>query len=159
MIKNLPAKQETRVWSLGREDPLEKGMATHFSILTWRIPWTEESLVGRSPWDGKELDTTEWLSFTHSLPWSESHSWNSPGKNTGVGRLFLLQGIFPTQGSNPGLLQCRWSLYQLSHEESPRILEWIVCFFSSRSSWSRNKTKVSWISGEFFTNWANWVIN
>ena len=42
--------------------------------------------------------------------------WNSPGQNTGVGSLSLLQGIFPTQGSNPGLLHCRWILYQLSHE-------------------------------------------
>ena len=42
MVENLPAKQETRVQSLGREDPLEKEMATHSSILAWRIPWTEE---------------------------------------------------------------------------------------------------------------------
>ena len=42
MIKNLPAMRETRVQSLGHEDPLEKGMATHCSILAWRIPWTEE---------------------------------------------------------------------------------------------------------------------
>ena len=42
MVKNPPAMQETWVWSLGREDPLEKGMATHSSILAWRIPWTEE---------------------------------------------------------------------------------------------------------------------
>ena len=42
MIKNLPARQETYVLSLGWEDPLEKGMATHSSILDWRIPWTEE---------------------------------------------------------------------------------------------------------------------
>ena len=42
MVKNLPAMQETRVQSLGWEDPLEKGMATHFSILAWKIPWTEE---------------------------------------------------------------------------------------------------------------------
>ena len=41
MIKNLPAMRETWVQSLGREDPLEKGMATHASILAWRIPWTE----------------------------------------------------------------------------------------------------------------------
>ena len=40
--KNLPAVQETQVWSLGPENPLGKGMATHSSILTWRIPWTEE---------------------------------------------------------------------------------------------------------------------
>ena len=42
MAKNLPAMHETRVQSLGGEDPLENGMATHFSILAWRIPWTEE---------------------------------------------------------------------------------------------------------------------
>ena len=42
MVKNLPAIQETRVPSLGPEDPLEMGVATHSSILAWRIPWTEE---------------------------------------------------------------------------------------------------------------------
>ena len=42
MVKNLPAMQETGVQSLGQEDPLEKEMATHSSILAWRIPWTEE---------------------------------------------------------------------------------------------------------------------
>ena len=42
MVKNLPSVQETQVQSLGQEDPLEKGMATHSSILAWRIPWTEE---------------------------------------------------------------------------------------------------------------------
>ena len=41
-VKNPPAMQETRVWSLGREDPLEEEMATHSRILAWRIPWTEE---------------------------------------------------------------------------------------------------------------------
>ena len=51
-------------------------------------------------------------------------SWNSPGQNTRVGSLSLLQGIFPTQGLNPGLWHCRWILYQLSHRGSPRILEW-----------------------------------
>ena len=42
VVKNLPAMQETQVQSLGQEDPLEKGMVTHSSILAWRIPWTEE---------------------------------------------------------------------------------------------------------------------
>ena len=41
-VKNLPAMWETRVWSLGQEDPLEKRMAAHYSIPAWRIPWTEE---------------------------------------------------------------------------------------------------------------------
>ena len=43
MVKNLPAKWETQVGSLGQEDPLESGMATNSSILAWRIPWTEEA--------------------------------------------------------------------------------------------------------------------
>ena len=47
-------------------------------------------------------------------------------QNTGVGSLSLLQGLFPTQGSNPGLLHCRGILYQLSHRGSPRILEWVA---------------------------------
>ena len=50
---------------------------------------------------------------------------DSPGKNAGVGCHALLQGIFPIWGSNPGLLQCRWILYHLSHQGSPRILEWV----------------------------------
>ena len=57
--------------------------------------------------------------------------WNSPGQNTGVGTLSLLQGIFPTQGFNPGLPHCRQILYQLSHKGSPRILEWIAFPFYS----------------------------
>ena len=47
--------------------------------------------------------------------------WNSSGQNTGVGSLSFLQGIFPTQGLNPGLLHCGWILYQLSHQGSPQI--------------------------------------
>ena len=55
-VKNLPAMQETWVGSLGREDPLEKGMATHSSILTWEIPWPEEA-GGYSSGGHKESDT------------------------------------------------------------------------------------------------------
>ena len=79
---------------------------------------------------------------------------NSPGQNTGTGSLSLLQGMFPTQGSNPGLPQCRQILYQLSHQGSPRILEWVAHPFSSGSSRPRNRTGVSCIAGGFFTNWA-----
>ena len=43
-VKNLPATQVIQVWSLGQEDPLEKGMATHSNILAWEIPWTEEHI-------------------------------------------------------------------------------------------------------------------
>ena len=80
--------------------------------------------------------------------------WNSLGQNTRVGSLSILQGIFPTQGSNPGLPHCRQILYQLSHKGSPRILEWVAYPFSSGSSWPRNRTGVSYIAGRFFTNWA-----
>ena len=62
LVKNPPAMRETAVRSLGREDPLEKGMATHSSILAWRIPG-QRSLVGYSPWGRKESDTTEQLSL------------------------------------------------------------------------------------------------
>ena len=58
MIKNMPAMQQTWVQSLGGEDPLEEGLATHSTILSWRIPWTE-SPSGYSPWDRKESDATE----------------------------------------------------------------------------------------------------
>ena len=80
--------------------------------------------------------------------------WNSPGQNTGVGSLSLLQGIFPTQGSNPGLLHCRQILYQLSHKGSPKILERVIYLFSRGYSWPRNWTEVSYIVGGFLTNWA-----
>ena len=52
--------------------------------------------------------------------------WNSLGQNTGGGSLSLLQGIFPTQELNPGLPHCRRILYQLNHQGSPRILEWVA---------------------------------
>ena len=124
--------------------------------------------------DHSGLTTLEWICCTLSLTcsllkwkWSEICSvvsnslrfhglyslWNFPGQNTGVGSLSHLQGIFPTQGSNPDLPHCRRLLYQLSHKGSPRILEWIAYPFSSGSSWPRNGTGVSCIAGRFFTNW------
>ena len=80
--------------------------------------------------------------------------WNSPGQNAGVGSLSLLQGIVPTLGLNPSLLNCRWILCQLSHKGSPKILKWVAYPFFSRSSWPRNWTGVSCIAGGFFTKWA-----
>ena len=59
MVKDQPAMQETQVQSLGREDFLEKGMATHSNILVWRIPWTEASDVLYSPQGHTESDMTE----------------------------------------------------------------------------------------------------
>ena len=65
IVKNLPAVEKTQVQSLCWEDPLEKGMANHSSILAWRIPMDRRNLVGCNPWGHKESDTTEHLS-THT---------------------------------------------------------------------------------------------
>ena len=95
--------------------------------------------------------------FSHvrlfATPWT-IQSMEFSSQNTGVGNLSLLQGIFPTQGSNPGLLNCRWILYQLSHKGNPRIWEWVAYPFSSRSSWPRNQNGVSCIASRLFTNWT-----
>ena len=76
------------------------------------------------------------------------------GKNTGVDCHGLLQGIFPTQGSNPSLPRCRWVLCHLNHQRSPWILEWVPYPFSRRNSQPWNWAWVSCITGEFFTSWA-----
>ena len=108
------------------------------------------------------------ISFSIRKAESESHAvmsdflrlhglyspWNSPGQNTRVGSLSLLQEIFPTQGSNPGLPHCRQIPNQLSHKRSPRILEWVAYPFSRESSEPRNQTGVSCTAGGFFINWA-----
>ena len=99
----------------------------------------------------KEVKWSESRSVVPSFLWPH---WNSPGQNTGVGSHSLLQGIFPSQGLNWGLLHCRWILYQLSHRGSPRIPEWAAYPFSSGCSRTRNWTGVSCIAGEFFTSWA-----
>ena len=62
MMKNLSAMYDTQVQSLGQEDPLEKGIATHSSILTWRIPWTEADRL--HPWGRKNSDMTERLTLS-----------------------------------------------------------------------------------------------
>ena len=108
----------------------------HANLLTFRYLWKWKSL------------SCVRLFVTPYSPW------NSPGQNTVVGSPSLLQGIFPTQGSNPGLSHCRRILYQLSHKGSPIILEWVAYPFSSSSSWLRNRTGVSFIAGKFFTNWG-----
>ena len=107
-------------------------------VSLWTCVWSEGcSVVSDSLWP-------------HGL----YSSWNSPGQNTWLGSLSLLQGIFPAKGSNPGLPHCRQILYQLSHKGSPRILEWVAYPFSSWSSWPRKLTWASCIAGRFFTNCA-----
>ena len=90
-------------------------MATHSSILAWKIPWTEEpgelQSVKVKPLSPVRLFETPW-----TVPARILHPWYFPGKITGVGCHFLLQGIFPTQESNPGLPNCWQTLYCLSHK-------------------------------------------
>ena len=99
-------------------------------------------LLNGCSWGGSATLWNESLSVMSDSFWPCGlySPWNSPGQNTGVSSLSLLQGIFPTQGLNPGLPHCRWILYQLSHWGSPRILEWVTSCFSSRSSQPRNQT-------------------
>ena len=82
-------------------------------------------------WKWKSLSGV-WLFGTHGL----YSPWNSPGHNAGVGNLSLLQGIFPTQGSNPGLPHCRQILYPLSHQGSPsfELPEEMVTYFITVST-------------------------
>ena len=136
---------------------LEKEMATYSSVLAWRIPGMAGP--GGLPSMGSHRVGHDWRNLAVASSYKyiesivhESHSvmsnslwphrlhspWNSPGQNTGVGSCSLLQRIFPTQGSNPGVLYCRQILYQLRHQGSPRILEWVAYSFSSRSLQPRN---------------------
>ena len=191
-------------------------MATHSSVLAWRIPGMGWILIGCSPWGRQELDTTERLHFHFSLScigegngnpfqcsclgesqgrgslvgchlWGHTESdmteatqqqqqqqciyinailpicpswvfvclcvlitqacmtaipwtiacllcpWNAPGKNTRVGSHALLQGIFLTQGSNPGLLHCRQILYHWSYQVSPVCVHICHCCSPSQS--------------------------
>ena len=132
--------EKSRSWS-GKNQGQEK-MATEDDIVGWHHRLNEHVSESYSA-VSKSLQT-------HGL----YSPWNSPGQNTEVSSLSFLQGIFPTQGLNPGLPHCRWILYQLSHQGSPRILEWVTYSFSSGSSQPRNPYGVSWIAGGFFTSWA-----
>ena len=101
---------------------LEKEMATRSSVLAWRIPGTGEPgglpsmgshRVGHD-WSDSSSSSRKWKSLSHVRLFTTE--WNSPGQNIGVSSLSLLQGIFPTQGSNPGFPPCRQILYQLSYQ-------------------------------------------
>ena len=146
--QSFPGDSMVWVWSMGWKDPLKEEMAAHSSILAWKIPWTEEP--GRPQSSGSQCQAwlsthmCTWLSMPRwpplapkSVKWkSLSRVWlcdpmdcnppvssvhgDSPGKNTELGCHALLQGIFPTRGSNPSLPHCRQSLYCQRHQGSPR---------------------------------------
>ena len=96
--------------------------------------------------------------------------WNSPGKNTGVNSHSLLQGIFPTQWSNPGLLHCRQFLYHLSHQGSPiliianiyraLILKCFICihWILKQYHWSRHSYYNSHFTEEKSETWGSWGV-
>ena len=90
---------------------------TFWDVIRVRLGFEGGSL--KIVWKWKSLSRSNSL-WPHGL----CSPWNSPGKNTRVGSLSLLQGIFPTQGLNPGLPHCRRILYQLSHKGSPIISAW-----------------------------------
>ena len=91
---------------------------------------------------------SRWVVSDSLQPHGLYSPWKYPGQNTGM------EGIFPTQGWNPGLPLYRQILYQLSLKGSPRILKWVAYSFSSGSSQPRNPTGVPCIAGRFFTNWV-----
>ena len=135
-------------------------------MLSVRLPVNTELLVVKSGgsqvmwgfltvWGVKESESGSCSVVSDSLWFHGLYSpWNSPGQNAAVGSFSLVQGIFPTQGSNLGHPHCWWILYQLSHKGNPRILEWVAYPFSSGSSWPRNQTRASCTAGRLFTNWA-----
>ena len=130
----------------GRQNEGQQGDCLHSLLLRgWgRNYWWA---MGHSPgpqgpcslWKWKPLSCVQFFVTPWTIQFMEFSS-----QNTGVGSLSLLQGIFPTQRLNPGLPHCRQILYQLTHQGSPRILEWVAYPFSRRSSRPRNQTRVSW---------------
>ena len=162
--------QETWVPSLREEDPLEKKMATHSSILAWKIPsmdrgtwWATVPRVAKSwTWLNDWYFTLQhirilikYLGFEKGLSYGikprtptlqvDSLPSETPGKpkNTGEGSLSLLQGVFLTQESNWGLMYCRQILYQLSYQRSPNLLMQYSGF------WERIKLTVSKLIDNF----------
>ena len=131
---------------------VNKGYCGYYSHTTMHpegIQDREKRVLVLDSWNWKLLCCV----WVFAIPYNP---WNSPGRNTGVGSLSLLQRIFPTQGLNLGLPYCRQILYQLSYKGSPKILEWVAYPFSSGSSWPRNRTGVSCIAGRFFPSCATW---
>ena len=82
MVKNLPAMRETQVWSLGQEDPLQKGMTAHSTILAWRIPWTEKS--GRLQSMGMQRVGHDWATNIFTLIYPSTPTRMQPPRGQGL---------------------------------------------------------------------------
>ena len=115
--------------------PLIEDLLLKISSVTMTVDLCMSALIGTITESGSVFEKVNESQYTvvsnslrsHELqPCSLRCPWNSPGKSTGVGCHFLLQGIFPTQGSNPGLLDCRQILYQLSQRKL-REIKSITC--------------------------------
>ena len=110
------------------------GAATFWPQFRMWLKRSTKLMWWASLWGQKRCKHCESRSIVSNSSWPHGlySPWNSPGQNTWVGCRSLLQGIFPTQGSNPGLPQCRWILYQLSHQVS---LIWIFETHNFCSVW------------------------
>ena len=131
MLKNLPAMQQTWVWSLGLKDPLEEEIATHSSVLAWRILWAEEP---HSPWGCKELDTTEQLTPMH--PFSQHGI--TPDCNP--------LRLWPSLPPHPSL-----ACQQLAEEGGDLIYNSLASSKVSRSS----SLSVKWMNEWWIGEWIN----
>ena len=116
------------LWTVARQDPLfvEFSRQEYWRGLPFLSPG-DLSDLGMEPMSPAlqvdSLPLSHWGSHGSSQPHGLYSPWNFPGQNTGVGSHSFLQGIFSTQGSNPGLLHCSQILHQLSHQGSPRVPE------------------------------------
>ena len=132
-LQHQSAMQKTQVWSLGQEDPLEKEMASHFSVLAWRIPWTEE------PGGLQSLESQRvrhnWAKNTHKILYvcvcarTYMHAKSLQSCPT----LCDPRDYSPSGSSVHGVLQAR-------------ILEWVAMLSSRESSWPRDQTHDFYIS-------------
>ena len=111
MVKRLPAVQETLVWSLGRKDPLEKEMATHSSILAWKIPWMEEP--GRLQSMGLQRVRHDWATSLSLFLSMSSESMISPNQLIHCCPLLILLSVFSNIRvfSNESAFHIRWLKY------------------------------------------------
>ena len=127
-LSGKPLKSKSESYSL-----VSNSLLSHGLYNPWNSPGLNTGLGSLSLLQGISQPRDQTRSPTLQ---ADSLPAEPPGKakNTGVGNLPILQRIFPTQESNWGLWHCRWILYQLSHQESPRILEWVAYSFSSGSS-------------------------
>ena len=146
---------------VGCHSLLEGIFLTQWSNLSL-LHWQADSLPSEPP--GKPESESESCSVvSNSVRPNGLHGqWNSPGQNTGLGNLFLLQGIFLSQDSNQCLLHCRWILYQRNYQGI--LKAWVQdtgvgsLSFSRGSSQPRDWTQLSHIAGGFFTSWVTWEV-